>query len=229
MRRHPTTFALPAVLLAFAAAPAGAADLRGLCAASARDGDVVVCERAVAQYPDDPAPRRNYARALYVSGRYDAAIEQYREAVARSPNDAQAQLELAGSLASLRRYGEAVEPIQAAMRLEPGNIMIYRVASIVYRQMGWPALALDANRKAADLGDLLAVYELSQMYSLGIGVERNPGEAMKWLERAGETGHVAAMDQLARVYRQGELDQAADPAKADYWARKANEARRPPG
>ena len=79
--------------------------------------------------------------------------------------------------------------------------MVYRVAAIVFRQVGRPHLALDANIRAANLGDRLAIYELSQMYSLGIGVERDPDEAVKWLTKAAESGHVAAMDQMAEDAR----------------------------
>ena len=156
-------------------------------------------------------------RALYVAGRYDPAIEQYRAAADMAPDDARAQLELAGSLASLKRYDEAVEPIRHAMRLNSDDIMIYRVAAIIFRQMGWPNLALDANKRSAELGDRLAIYELSQMYSLGIGIERDPDEAVKWLTKAAESGHVAAMDQMVRVYLQGELGQSVDHAKAEQW------------
>ncbi len=227
MERIPamTAFLFAGAALAAVSCPALAADLRSLCAASARDGDTVICERAVGQFPDDVEARWNFARALYVAGRYERAVDEYTAATQIASQDARSHLELAGALASLKRYSEAVEPIQTAIRLAPDNLMVYRVGAIIYRQMGWPELALDANIKAANLGDHLAVYELSQMYSLGIGVDRDPDEAIKWLTRAAESGHVAAMDQMVQVYLEGELNQPVDHGKAEYWAHQARQAR----
>ncbi len=224
-RRFAMAHMLAGLFLAVWGVPGVADDLRPLCASGAKKGDVVVCARAVDQSPNDVQTRWDYARALYVAGQYDPAIEQYRAAAAIAPDSPRAHFELAGSLASLKRYGEAVEPIQYAMRLKSDDIMIYRVAAIVFRQVGWPQLALDANIHSAKLGDRLAIYELSQMYSLGIGVERDPDKAVKWLTKAAESGHVAAMDQMVRVYLQGELGQNVDHDKAEQWAQRARNAR----
>jgi hypothetical protein len=40
--------------------------------------------------------------------------------------------------------------------------------------------------KAADLGGVLASYELGYMYYYGVGIEKNPQEASKWFARSTE-------------------------------------------
>lgn len=220
---------LALMLAAAAAVPAPAAGsvntLKQLCAAGARDGDWVSCERAVSKFPQDIEMRRDYARAVFVSGRYRKALDLYRKTVEMAPDNADAQLDLAGAYGSLHMYPEAVEPVEAAIRLDPANMMAWRLAAIIYRQVHRDADALQANIRAAELGDSLAVYEVSQMYSLGIGTRRDEKKALAWLTRAAEGGHVAAMDQLSRIYARGEFGQKIDKAKAAYWAEKARKAR----
>lgn len=215
---------------AAAAAFAGSAfaateELKALCAKGARNGDIAVCGAAHKAFPDDLKVRKDYARAVYISGRYDAALEIYKDLAAKQPKDAQAQLDYAGMLGSLKRYPEAVAPIEAAMRLDPRNIITFRTAVIIYRNVKQPASAFKAALGGAALGDRLAMYELAWFYFEGEGTEKNETEGVKWMEKAAEAGHVAAMREVAEIYLDGLRGQQPDQDKALKWAREARKSR----
>ena len=60
-------------------------------------------------------------------------------------------------------------------------------------------------RKAAAQGNADGEYGLGSMYAVGEGVKRDPAEARKWITRAAERGHAAAINSLAQAYIEGEL------------------------
>ncbi|MBN9692819.1 MAG: sel1 repeat family protein [Verrucomicrobia bacterium] len=84
------------------------------------------------------------------------------------------------------------------------------------------AMALEWFRKAADRGLDEASYKLGLMFQLGMGVEKDCGEAIKWLRRAAERGHTAAGIQLGFLYLDGQ-DIAKNFAEAIRWFGKAAE------
>jgi len=53
-------------------------------------------------------------------------------------------------------------------------------------------------KKAAESGDVSAQYSLAVMYNDGIGVRKNPGEAMIWFRKAAAKGHPLAIEILKR-------------------------------
>jgi TPR repeat protein len=59
------------------------------------------------------------------------------------------------------------------------------------------ALARELYEKAAQQGDLPALYRLAQMYKKGFGVERNPEKAMKLFQQAAQRGHLFAKREVA--------------------------------
>jgi len=82
-------------------------------------------------------------------------------------------------------------------------------------------------RKAAAQGEPDAEYGLGSMYAAGEGVKRDPAEARKWIARAAEHGHAAAINSLAQAYMDGELgiDEAQrNGAEALRWIRLAAES-----
>ena len=56
----------------------------------------------------------------------------------------------------------------------------------------------------------------------GLGVKRDPGEAVKWLLKAAEQGQANAMFFLGGCYQHG-FGVNADQAEAAKWYRKAAE------
>ncbi len=79
-------------------------------------------------------------------------------------------------------------------------------------------------RKAAVQGEPEGEYGLGSMYAAGQGVKRDPGEARKWIARAAEKGHAAAINSLAQAYISGELgidETQRNGAEALRWVRRA--------
>lgn len=218
---------VPAGITMVIAASAFAAteELKDLCAKGARNGDIAVCEAAHKAFPNDLKVRKNYARAVYITGRYDAALDIYKELAAKQPENAQAQLDYAGALGSLKRYPEAVAPIEAAMRLDPKNLIAFRTAVIIFRNVKQPANSFKASLGGAELGDRLAMYELAWFYFEGEGTEKNETEGVKWMEKAAGAGHVAAMREVAEIYLDGLRGKKPDQEKALKWAKEARKNR----
>ena len=60
------------------------------------------------------------------------------------------------------------------------------------------ATAFKEFRNAAENGDARAQYSLAVMYNDGIGIRKNPEEAMAWFRRAAANGHPLAKEILKR-------------------------------
>ncbi|HZN24083.1 MAG TPA: tetratricopeptide repeat protein [Burkholderiales bacterium] len=60
-------------------------------------------------------------------------------------------------------------------------------------------------RKAALQGNAEGEFGLGKMYSTGEGVKRDNAEALKWITRSAERGHVLGTKVLAEAYIKGEL------------------------
>ena len=79
-------------------------------------------------------------------------------------------------------------------------------------------------RKAAEQGEPEGEYGLGSMYASGEGMKRDLGEARKWIPRAAEKGHAAAINSLAQAYLSGELgidETQRTGAEALRWVRRA--------
>lgn len=79
-------------------------------------------------------------------------------------------------------------------------------------------------RKAAAQGDAEGEFGLGSMYAAGEGVKRDPAEARKWIARAAEKGHAAAINALAEAYIKGGLgvdEKQRSGAEALVWVRRA--------
>lgn len=63
----------------------------------------------------------------------------------------------------------------------------------------------ETNLKAAELGLPESMSEVAKLYLSGFGIEENLNEAIKWLERAVETGDISANTYLGKIYKR-EMD-----------------------
>lgn len=82
-------------------------------------------------------------------------------------------------------------------------------------------------RKAAAQGDAEGEFGLGSMYAAGEGVKRDPAEARKWITRAAEKGHAAAINALAEAYIKGGLgidEKQRSSAEALVWVRRATDS-----
>ncbi len=68
-------------------------------------------------------------------------------------------------------------------------------------------------------------YDLGFMYPLGEGVDHDPIEGVRWLERAAEQGFNGAIRLLADVFRDGAYAVTADRERSERWRLAAESAR----
>lgn len=62
-----------------------------------------------------------------------------------------------------------------------------------------------------------AAYDLGLRLMRGDGIERNSYQAIEWLRKAGENGHLQAQLALGRIYLMGLEEMGPDPAQAESW------------
>ncbi|MBW4637016.1 MAG: sel1 repeat family protein [Gloeocapsa sp. UFS-A4-WI-NPMV-4B04] len=77
----------------------------------------------------------------------------------------------------------------------------------------------------ADQGDAKAQCLIGNMYQLGLGLERNVLEAVKWYKKSAKKGYGVASNNLAEIFMVGDQGVAIDPAEAEKWYRKARKQR----
>jgi TPR repeat protein len=119
--------------------------------------------------------------------------------------------------------------MEAVMQLTPDDVTAYRAAAVVYLQLGRADDAVRVTRKAAEIGDAIAMFDLYGFYRDGVGVSVNQTQAQAWAERAAEKGHLGALDLMVRVYLEGLMGEKIDEEKAKAWAWKFRNARLAPG
>ncbi len=66
-----------------------------------------------------------------------------------------------------------------------------------------------------------AAYDLGLRLLRGDGVERNSYQALEWMRKAGDNGHVQAQLALGRIYLMGFEEMGSDPAEAEAWLTRA--------
>jgi TPR repeat protein len=216
--------ALLAVATLIAAGVTGVAHAEsdaGLCARTARDGNIAACAAAVAADPADLDSRRNLAFAYLAVNDRDACLAVHRAIVALTPDDAEAWFGYAAAAATFWDYHAAVAPIRRALQLAPDHRLALRVAVLVFRAAGEARDALAALAHGAELGDDVMMADLADAYARGIGTAADAPAARLWLTRAAARGHVGAMEQLAALYRSGAPGIPADAAAATSWSERA--------
>lgn len=109
-----------------------------------------------------------------------------------------------------------VLPTQRTARAE-------EVAKILPRPKNVPSPAvIAALRQNAERGDMHAQYDLAIVLDCGLGVRRDPVEAVAWLDKAAVQGHVGAQSALGWKYMTGD-GIARDDDAAFQWLRRAAE------
>jgi len=98
---------------------------------------------------------------------------------------------------------------------------LYEAGQESYEQKEYPA-ALDQYQKAAQDGNISAMFELGNLYYNGEGIDRNHQTAMQWFTKAVQQGHVVAMYNLADLYENG-IGVKHDYQKAMQWYTSAAE------
>ena len=77
----------------------------------------------------------------------------------------------------------------------------------------------------AERGDAEAQCIVANMYHLGLGLEKDVLEAVKWYKKSAEQGYCVASNNLAEIFAIGDRDIATDRTEAEKWYQKAKEQR----
>jgi len=184
------------------------------------------CRIEVEKRPASAEWQQRLGDAMVYLGDYDGATVAYREVARIRQSDPKSHLQLAGTLAFVQRYIEAVEPIETALRLDPNNIPAHRTAAIIYHQAHRKEDMVRVTTRAAELGDVVSMYDLVAYFRDGYGVDQNTTTAFSWAERAANAGHLKAMSYMVRVHLDGLLGQPVDESEASSWAERERSARR---
>lgn len=79
---------------------------------------------------------------------------------------------------------------------------------------------LDDIRHKAEAGDPIAQFDLAKAYMDGKALQKDPGEAVKWLQKSASQGYVGAEFALGIMYQSG-VGLPKDQHEAARWFRKA--------
>lgn len=83
--------------------------------------------------------------------------------------------------------------------------------------------ALSLLKPLADEGNAEAQCVIANMHHLGLGVERNILEAIKWYMKSSKLGYAIASNNLAGIYLSGDEGIRANPTEANKWFQKSRE------
>lgn len=133
---------------------------------------------------------RNLAAIAFEEGRYEEAVEMYRNLLAESPDETALKTSLAGALGALGRYDEGLTQLTEALELDPLNVEAYHNRAVIHERGGRPEEAIADYRSALRYAP---DYEPSQvaLRRLTGNVEVNPprtaaeSQARELAERAG--------------------------------------------
>lgn len=84
-------------------------------------------------------------------------------------------------------------------------------------------VAFQILKPIADRGEAEPQCMIANMYHLGLGMEINMLEAIKWYRRSAEQGYGVASNNLAEILQFGDDGIEADRAEAEKWLKKARE------
>jgi len=87
-------------------------------------------------------------------------------------------------------------------------------------QAGDHAAAFNLYLAVATAGNTRAMYNVAMLYESGAGVERHPGNAMKWYRKAADAGVTEAMNRMGLLFERGD-GTPADIGEALRWYRRA--------
>jgi Flp pilus assembly protein TadD len=95
-------------------------------------------------------------------GNYTAAIEAFQKVLTLDPQNAEAYFDMGVAYGELDEFDSALLHINKAITLDPGQGRYYYGRAWVYLISGQSEKALDDFKKAAEMGDLDAIFYLEQ-------------------------------------------------------------------
>jgi tetratricopeptide (TPR) repeat protein len=128
------------------------------------------------------------------------------------------QAQTPGSQPSTQLAQARGEKAEAAYRKSDYWTLLDLLRELMSQDKGF----FEAQRKAAAQGSATAQGFLGVIYEEGIGVRRDPAEAIRWFRRAADQGDATAQKYLGDIYRQGSAVRT-DLREAMKWYLKAAE------
>ncbi len=181
--------------------------------------------RAVKLTPQDPRRWRSFARALYDEGNCKAlpAFKQYVKVCRRTGS-----CRVDHYFENVIHEGGKTDQCFGLPPTEPDRILDgnggdaaqlspferdFPICSSTLRTKP-PEEAIKICRKKAEDGNLKAQYELYRLYAMGMLVDRDLEEALRWISMAAEAEYPPALSRLAYIHLYGRDGQAIDIDKA---------------
>jgi TPR repeat protein len=164
--------------------------------------------------PDDAGARRRLARALYLLGDLDAAIDECRIAVKLQPDNARSHLQLGAILMAKQDWRAASSVLKEAIRLDQDLAQAHYSLGTAQYSLGQVKAAIQSYRQALVLQPHFpdARYRLALLLKL----TSRDREAAQLMEEAAQGGLPQAQFFLGNAYKNGQgVDR--DLAKAVWW------------
>jgi len=146
---------------------------------------VAYCYDKLGRYQDaiesyKQAIRINPGKAYARLDRWQDAIEAYKQVIRIKPNDAEAHCNLGVAYAKLARWQDAVESFKQAIRIEPDYAEAHHILGIVYTRLDRWQDAIEAYKQAIRIepDDAEAHYNLGVAYGK-LGRHQDAVEAFK--------------------------------------------------
>jgi tetratricopeptide (TPR) repeat protein len=162
--------------------------------------------------PSSPEAQRQFARALLIRGRADAAVDVLKAAVTLDTEDEQSLLELAILLADRRRFAEALELLDSTARRHPENDRT--VTTLARMLAASPDQGLRNGARALDLA--MQVYARTpsavhgETVALALAELGRCAEAAEWIRESigqaiqeGDSGEIERLRREAARYDGG--------------------------
>jgi TPR repeat protein len=216
---------LAVLLLLLLPLPAAAESWHERCAAADLSRSVKPCEEALIDDPRDLLALKRLGDFYLGNHGEWRAVELYARRIELDRENPEAYFDHAAALATMWYFIEASPSMHQALRLDPGNVLHHRLASIVFEQSGEAEAAFAAHLALAEAGETIGMYDVAKDYRDGTGTAADPARALRWFVAAAEGGHVLAMERLADGLAAGSFGQPADPGAAAEWRAAAEAAR----
>ena len=101
-----------------------------------------------------------------------------------------------------------------------GLFLVLLAPGWAMRPMAWESLM--RVKAAAEQGNAEAQFLLGLQYKVGDGIDKDRGEAVKWLRKSAESGYAEAQYALGDLYAGLDpTDELADPREAEKWLKAA--------
>jgi len=120
------------------------------------------------------------------------------------------------------RNQEAVRWLRDAVIYQPKMSEYWYDMGFAYQGLGDKHAALDAYRRAADLGSASAQFYLGELYETGVeSLPKDSTQALYWYRKAADQNYVEALNNVAWAYATSSDPAIRNPAVALEYARKA--------